>query len=518
MSVAADEDKSRAAVARTVPLRLLLRRLHRGLRDPRPVPQVLRQKVTALERLLPHTEDPLAHVTSYSPSPIPLALTAAHARARVYAELRGTSTRSGGRARLEMDSTQPTLAVTPVHGRTCVDWLLRLTWWVQLCGCAVCLRLDQCDGGAVPCGLPLFQHVASLSVTQNTQLLHADGRALRSLEKLTIDSDSFHGLCAAGEAFGALRELHLNPFLLAHRSSLSALPLLADLHIHGNMGTLDVSVLACAAGLRSLHVGSESLLRISGLSKCTALSSCSIRSAALPGLDFLAEATALRKAVVVWSGIRSVGGLAACTELDSVSLLWCHNLNSLAPLEAASKLTRINASGSGLTTVVGLGRCPSLEELDLTNCEGVVDLTPLNAAPQLRRLSISGTGVRRVDALRTCPLLEELDVSWCTDLADLSPLRGSAKLRTLLAGCSSVSTVAGLNRCGLLQHVDVSHCAQLASLSALAGAPSLETLKARCSAVRDVTGLETCRALKLLDVRGCAQLPMIHGSLAALLP
>lgn len=490
----------------------LLLRLHNGFARAALATRSPPRRDGAAQLLLSCGGDAVGLVASYAKGHSPLSFRASHPKARVFADIRGGGSTKCTSLKLELSGAVPTVTVRAAPHTDPDTDLHYISWWLQVCRCPVTLQLDNLRGD-VDLTSPLLRDVTSLSATGLVRFGAVDKSLFRGLHRLRLSGMAFSTLVSAPEELTELHELHINPLTIAQVPLVRGLPHLTELVVNGHMGTFDVAHLACSSELRSLYVSSDHLLRVTGLSHCVALRTCSIRSLYLRTLTFLVDAPALGKVTVMWSGLSDVTGLAECGRLDSVSLLWCKNVRSLAPLKAASTLRTVNATGSGVSSLEGLGQCASLEKLELDYCEALADLTPLAGAPQLRFLSLAGTEVRDVEPLRHCLLLEELNVAWCVKLTDLSPVQAAPRLRVLQAGFSGVSTLSGLNRLNTLQFLDVSYCANLRALCDLSGAAALHTLKAKGSAVRDLSGLETCPVLRVLDVSDCADLQSIPAPL-----
>src|SRR5215203_1286239 len=191
---------------------------------------------------------------------------------------------------------------------------------------------------------------------------------------------------------------------------------------------MDLSPLACLAGLQSLDLAGTKVMNLTPLACLAGLQSLDLVGTGVTDLSpllGLAGLQSLNLSGTEVTELLALSGLAGLQNLD-VSSTGVTDLSPLLGLAGLQSLDLPSTRVTDLSPLLGLG---GLQSLDLSTTE-VTDLSPLSGLAGLRSLDLSSTGVTDLSPLSGLASLQSLYLS-NTGVTDLSPLSGLASLQSL---------------------------------------------------------------------------------------
>src|SRR5215203_3763130 len=193
---------------------------------------------------------------------------------------------------------------------------------------------------------------------------------------------------------------------------------------------MDLSPLACLAGLQSLDLAGTKVMNLTPL-------------ACLAGLQSLD---------LVGTGVTDLLPLLGLAGLQSLNLAGT-GVTDLSPLLGLAGLQSLNLSSTEVTDLSALLGLAGLQSLDLSST-GVMDLSPLSGLAGLQGLDLSSTGVTDLSPLSGLAGLQSLDLP-STRVTDLSPLLGLGGLQSLYLSNTGVTDLSPLSGLASLQSLDL---------------------------------------------------------------
>jgi hypothetical protein len=179
-------------------------------------------------------------------------------------------------------------------------------------------------------------------------------------------------------------------------------------------------------------------------------------------------------------------------------------LTTLAPLNGALKLKRLNVIGHNVSGDMPVLNLPSLEELKMTK-SGIRDITFLKNLKTVKILALGRNNIRDISALENLTNLEDLEL-YDNKVKDLSPLRDLTNIFYLSLGgnylvdLSPLSNLVKLNFLSVQSNLRITGQYGVEDITPLKNLVSLRELTIRDNRVSDISALGELRNLVRLNV------------------
>ncbi|KPI83944.1 hypothetical protein ABL78_6999, partial [Leptomonas seymouri] len=247
------------------PLLSKLQRMHDGLLKHREYFDANNRNDFLQEAL---QNDCMGCLLAYAGDQLSLALAIASPRAYLYSQLMGVSFSTPGISLSVGVEDECLVQIMKIPSTSLSDKELeRVRWRVQKAGLPLDVSARSLEGDIH------FSH----SSLHNTQFLHLgdnvtrlriSGSVLSSLRALRCSSGTFFNDGVTASQFGNLRKLLLSNVTVWPLEWVVQLPALEELHLLGNVQTLEMGGLCSAPSLRYLRVCSPALNNLSGFDMC----------------------------------------------------------------------------------------------------------------------------------------------------------------------------------------------------------------------------------------------------------
>lgn len=328
------------------------------------------------------------------------------------------------------------------------------------------------------------------------------GRRFRLSDAFT-HSYSFYALlgilsrCPAGSRGEALRlgikALH-KPGAMYEPMNLIVLP---QLWAFENLETIDIHVLEPdrtrpSACLSDYWVGLASLTELS----------LSMANGATIQFDIL-DAPKLESLTLVGTEFKEITGLSKCTNISSIDISGT-SVTDLAPIATTCEsLRQINLEATNITTLEPLSSCKQIESLNIDNCRQLHSLRGLEQAIVTSNCLFIRNAP--VDSLQWFPCFEEDRLTLCNlPLSDLAGIDKARNLKTLdLIDLTSMVSINHVLSLSAIEEVNITGCGALDDLRVLGSLPKLRRVSiAGCTKLVSMPEQwpESLRHLSLADL------------------
>ncbi|MEM7584293.1 MAG: leucine-rich repeat domain-containing protein [Acidobacteriota bacterium] len=203
------------------------------------------------------------------------------------------------------------------------------------------------------------------------------------------------------------------------------------------------------------------------------------------------------------------GELASTTgnwlELDEEGRIWSlglaevPELDSLEPLAALERLSRVRIRGASLDSLEGLGSADQLTFLSIED-SGLRQLDGLDGCRALRVLDLRGNALTTTEGLAELPALHSLDLAG-NRLETLTGLAWRERLESLYLQDNALVDVAGLAHLPRLERLHLSRNA-LSSLDGLRDLPALRELLVDGNRLTDASAVDQLPSLEIVGLGG----------------
>ena len=192
--------------------------------------------------------------------------------------------------------------------------------------------------------------------------------------------------------------------------------------------------------------------------------------------------------------LTNLSGLSELTELQITNSSISHD--ELTAIGNLPKLKSLVLSDCGLSSVAPLEKATVLERLDLSS-NAVRNLEPLSKLSGLKELYLQHNAIESLDALASLNSLTVLDVSY-NALTAIDSVFSITTLTHLNAEHNTITQVSQIGTLSALQHLNL-NANSLTEISAVSGCAELITLNIAENSLKDITKLSQLIKLETLD-------------------
>jgi hypothetical protein len=193
----------------------------------------------------------------------------------------------------------------------------------------------------------------------------------------------------------------------------------------------DLELLDAGWGLRRLTVLDRSLVDLAPVSRLAGLEALSIEANPAAELD-LSPHAGLTSIAGPWSLIG--GGFGALTRVEEVGT-WAFGEPALRAFRDCAALETLTVKDAPrLESLAGVEALSRLRRLKIAGAPRLMDIEPVHDVTTLRELEFEGcAGIAAIDPVRRLEDLRFLGIGDCGDIASLAPLAGLGRLEVLHA-------------------------------------------------------------------------------------
>lgn len=238
------------------------------------------------------------------------------------------------------------------------------------------------------------------------------------------------------------------------------------------------------AGLRKLTARSRGITNLTGLERCTNLTTLTLDKNQVTDLTPLCGLTGLTELSLASNSITDITPLEGLTQLDKLSLLE-NQIAGIISLQDLTCLKELRLSNNQITDISSLQGLTGIEVLTLSSNQ-ITDISPLRDLTSLEHLGVSVNQIADISPLQGLATLEHLDFS-ANQVADISPLQGLTSLKVLHFTFNHVSDITVLS--GLIQLETLSAGDQITDITALQVLARLSWLSLFLNPITDIQAL-----------------------------
>ncbi len=288
-------------------------------------------------------------------------------------------------------------------------------------------------------------------------------------------------------------------------SALDEYNLLSKLTIRGCDQITDISFLLHCPNLRSLHIESQSIIKMKPIGQCSKLTKLSIynfrKSKKRMCISVLKNCTALRHLNL--SAEPKLKGTSVLGKLPLLSEIYISpNTRQIGNCKSLVK-ANICLSKSKCKTLAGIQKCHTLENLELSESKFMSDISALGKCKSLTKLDINNfKELKSTLSLNKSTTLCKLYLSGCPKMQQTHIPHSCKTLH--IYNFDKLKYLLAPSRHNQLSHVSLSYCDNLIDISALAGCTFLGGIRIfKCPKLVDISVLGLCPVLSKVDIHGC---------------
>ncbi len=319
-------------------------------------------------------------------------------------------------------------------------------------------------------------------------------------------------------------------------SVLQSYKMLSQLTIDDCENITDISVLPNCSYLQSLHIDSESIIKMSPIGRCSKLTRLNLNNSRRRKremcISFLENCTSLVRLDITadrrFKGTSVLGKLPSLKQISiSTNIAQIGHCKNLVKAEICLRQTQC-------TTLAGIENCHALQDLKISGSSSVSDISALGKCKSLTKLKISDfENLKCTIGLNGCVTLRELRLMQCLLISEIYipsacqnlKIHACPKLTSLsvhdrynqlsqvnILYCETLVDISALAYCELLKNIDVGSCHELVDISALGQCPALLKVSIdSCNNISDVSALIRCTHLSQITISQCRKLHSISN-------